>query len=165
MHCSSGILFNHESPRRGPTFVTQKIVRGLHGISRGTQEVLELGNLKAKRDWGHAKDFVQAMWLMLQQTEADDYVVATGEQHSVKQFVEVAAPYFGMHISWAGEGADEVGINQNGKVRIRVNERYLRPTEVESLLGDATKARQRLGWRPMHTFETLVEDMCRNGHQ
>ena len=163
MHCSSGILFNHESPRRGETFVTRKIVRGLSRISMGYQKVLELGNLNAKRDWGHAKDFVEAMWLMLQEPEPDDYVIATGEQYSVKQFVEAAAPYFGMHIKWEGEGINEVGIDQTGEVRIRVNERYFRPAEVETLLGNPEKAKKKLGWRPKFTFEKLVEDMCING--
>lgn len=163
MHASSGILFNHESPRRGETFVTRKIVRGLSRISMGYQKVLELGNLNAKRDWGHAKDFVEAMWLMLQEPEADDYVIATGEQHSVKEFVEAAAPYFGMHIKWEGEGINEVGIDQTGEVRIRVNERYFRPAEVETLLGNPNKAKIQLGWRPKFTFEKLVEDMCING--
>ena len=163
MHASSGILFNHESPRRGETFVTRKIVRGLSRISMGYQKVLELGNLNAKRDWGHAKDFVEAMWLMLQEPEPDDYVIATGKQHSVKEFVEAAAPYFGMHIKWEGEGINEVGIDQTGEVRIRVNERYFRPSEVETLLGDPSKAKKKLGWRPKFTFDKLVEDMCVNG--
>lgn len=163
MHCSSGILFNHESPRRGETFVTRKIVQGLARMSMGGQKVLELGNLNAKRDWGHAKDFVEAMWLMLQEPEPDDYVIATGEQYSVKQFVETAAPYFGMHIRWEGEGLNEVGIDKTGEIRVRVNERYFRPSEVETLLGDPTKAKKKLGWRPKFTFEKLVEDMCING--
>lgn len=163
LHASSGILFNHESPRRGETFVTRKIVRGLSRISMGYQKVLELGNLNAKRDWGHAKDFVEAMWLMLQEPEADDYVIATGKQHSVKEFVEAASPYFGMHIRWEGEGINEVGIDQTGEVRIRVNERYFRPSEVETLLGDPSKAKKKLGWRPKFTFHKLVEDMCING--
>jgi len=163
MHCSSGILFNHESPRRGETFVTRKIVQGLSRMSLGYQKVLELGNLNAKRDWGHAKDFVEAMWLMLQEPEPDDYVIATGEQYSVKQFVETAAPYFGMRIKWEGEGLNEVGIDQTGEVCIRVNERYFRPAEVETLLGNPDKAKKKLGWRPQFTFEKLVEDMCING--
>ena len=163
MHASSGILFNHESPRRGETFVTRKIVQGLSRISMGGQKVLELGNLNAKRDWGHAKDFVEAMWLMLQEPEPDDYVIATGEQYSVKQFVETAAPYFGMRIRWEGEGSNEVGIDQTGEVRVRVNERYFRPAEVETLLGNPEKAKKKLGWRPQFTFEKLVEDMCING--
>lgn len=163
MHCSSGILFNHESPRRGETFVTRKIVQALSRISMGYQQSVELGNLNAKRDWGHAKDFVEAMWLMLQEPEPDDYVIATGEQYSVKQFVETAAPYFGMRIRWEGEGLNEVGVDQNDMVRIRVNERYFRPAEVETLLGDPSKAKKKLGWRPQFTFEKLVEDMCING--
>lgn len=160
MHCSSGILFNHESPRRGETFVTRKITRGLSRISTGYQQVIELGNLNAKRDWGHAKDFVEAMWLMLQQEKADDYVIATGEQYSVRDFVDAAAPYFGMKIRWQGEGLNEVGIDQDGKIRIMVNERYFRPTEVETLLGDPSKAKLVLGWEPKHSFKQLVEDMC-----
>lgn len=163
MHCSSGILFNHESPRRGETFVTRKIVQALSRISMGYQQIVELGNLNAKRDWGHAKDFVEAMWLMLQEPEADDYVIATGEQYSVKQFVETAAPYFGMHIRWEGEGLNEVGVDQNNIIRVRVNERYFRPSEVPTLLGDPSKAKAKLGWRPQFTFEKLVEDMCING--
>ena len=161
MYACTGILFNHESPRRGPTFVTRKIVQGLSKISVGLQDILELGNLNAKRDWGHAKDFVEAMWLMLQQDEPDDYVIATGEQYSVRDFVEKSAPYFGMNIVWDGEGLDEVGIDKNtGKTIVRVNPKYFRPAEVETLLGDATKARQKLGWEPKISFEQLVEDMC-----
>ena len=163
MHASSGILFNHESPRRGETFVTRKITRGLSRISTGYQSVLELGNLNAKRDWGHAADFVEAMWLMLQQDKPDDYVISTGEQHSVRDFVEQAAPYFGMNITWEGEGLNEVGVDQNGFVRIRVNPRYFRPAEVETLLGNPEKAKRVLGWKPKYTFEKLVEDMCVNG--
>ena len=133
MHCSSGILFNHESPRRGETFVTRKITQGLSRISVGLQDCLYLGNLDAKRDWGHAKDFVEAMYLMLQQDEPDDYVIATGEQHSVREFVEEAAPIFGMKIEWMGEGLDEVGYDWNTKrTIIRVKDRYFRPAEVES---------------------------------
>jgi GDPmannose 4,6-dehydratase len=161
LHASSGILFNHESPRRGETFVTRKITRGLSRISTGEQDVLYLGNLNAKRDWGHAKDFVEAMWLMLQQDEPDDYVIATGEQYSVKAFVETAAPYFGMKIAWEGEGLNEVGIDKlTKKVIVKVDPKYFRPAEVESLLGDPTKAKQKLGWEPKITFEQLVEDMC-----
>jgi GDPmannose 4,6-dehydratase len=165
MHCSSGILFNHESPRRGETFVTRKIVQGLSRISTGYQSSLTLGNLNAKRDWGHAKDFVEAMWLMLQQDKPDDYVIATGEQYSVRQFVETAAPYFGMNIKWHGEGVDEVGYDERYKSTpiIRVSEKYFRPAEVETLLGDSSKARRVLGWKPKFTFEKLVEDMCING--
>ena len=161
MHCSSGILFNHESPRRGETFVTRKITRGLSQISVGLQNVLYLGNLDAKRDWGHAKDYVEAMWLMLQQDEPDDYVIATGEQYSVRDFVEAAAPIFGFNIEWMGEGLDEIGIDKTTKRTIvAVNEKNFRPAEVESLLGDATKAKEKLGWEPKTTFKQLVEDMC-----
>ena len=161
MHCSSGILFNHESPRRGETFVTRKITRGLSQISVGLQDILYLGNLDAKRDWGHAKDFVEAMWLMLQQDEPDDYVIATGEQYSVREFVDRAAPFFGLNIIWKGEGLDEEGVDKiTGRSIIKVSEKYLRPTEVESLLGDASKAKEKLGWKPTTTFDQLVEDMC-----
>jgi GDPmannose 4,6-dehydratase len=164
LHASSGILFNHESPRRGETFVTRKITRGLSRISTGEQDVLYLGNLNAKRDWGHAKDFVEAMWLMLQQDNPDDYVIATGKQYSVREFVEEASPYFGMKIAWEGEGLDEVGIDRlTKKVIIRVNPKYFRPAEVESLLGDPSKAKEKLGWEPKITFEQLVEDMCLYG--
>ena len=161
LHASSGILFNHESPRRGETFVTRKITRGLSRISTGEQDILYLGNLNSKRDWGHAKDFVEAMWLMLQQDEADDYVIATGEQYSVREFVEAAAPYFGMKIEWMGEGLDEVGYDWNTKKAvIKVNPKYFRPAEVETLLGDASKAKKKLGWEPKISFNQLVEDMC-----
>lgn len=165
LHASSGILFNHESSRRGETFVTRKITRGLSSISTGKQDVLYLGNLNAKRDWGHAKDFVEAMWLMLQQDEPDDYVIATGKQYSVREFVEEAAPYFGMQITWRGEGLDEVGYDIfTGKEVIKVNPKYFRPAEVETLLGDATKAKEKLGWEPRTSFKQLVEDMCINGN-
>ena len=161
MHCSSGILFNHESPRRGETFVTRKITRGLSRISVGLQDILYLGNLDAKRDWGHAKDFVEAMWLMLQQDEPDDYVIATGQQYSVREFVEKAAPFFGLKIVWEGEGLNEVGVDKISKrVVVAVDEKYFRPAEVESLLGDPTKAKEKLGWEPTTTFDQLVEDMC-----
>ena len=161
MHCSSGILFNHESPRRGETFVTRKITQGLSRISSGLQSSIELGNLNAKRDWGHAKDYVEAMWLMLQQDEPDDYVIATGQQYSVKEFIEEAAPIFGFNIEWMGEGLDEIGYDWGMKrTVISVNDRYFRPAEVESLLGDATKAKEKLGWEPKTTFKELVEDMC-----
>ena len=161
LHASSGILFNHESPRRGETFVTRKITRGLSRISVGEQDILYLGNLNAKRDWGHAKDFVEAMWLMLQQDEPDDYVIDTGEQYSVREFVDEAAPYFGMKIEWMGEGLDEVGYDWNTKKAvIKVNPKYFRPAEVETLLGDASKAKEKLGWEPKISFKQLVEDMC-----
>lgn len=165
MYACTGILFNHASPRRGETFVTRKITQGLSKISVGQQEVLRLGNLNAKRDWGHAKDFVEAMWLMLQQDEPDDFVIATGEQYSVREFVEKAAPYFGMKIEWKGEGLDEVGYDVfSGNKIIVVDPKYFRPAEVETLLGDSTKAKQKLGWEPKISFDELVEDMCINGH-
>ncbi len=161
LHASSGILFNHESSRRGETFVTRKITRGLSRISVGQQDVLNLGNLNAMRDWGHAKDFVEAMWLMLQQEIADDYVIATGQQYSVREFVDKTAPYFGMNIVWEGEGLGEVGIDKNTKkIVIRVSDKYFRPAEVETLLGDASKAKEKLGWQPKISFDELVEDMC-----
>ena len=160
-HASSGILFNHESPRRGETFVTRKITQGLSRISVGLQKVLYLGNLNAKRDWGHAKDYVEAMWLMLQQDEPDDYVIATGEQYSVRDFVNEAAPYFGFKLDWMGEGEDEIALDWNTKKSIiGINPRYFRPAEVDSLLGDATKAKEVLGWEPKIKFKELVEDMC-----
>lgn len=163
MFACSGILFNHESPRRGFNFVTKKIVNGLEAVGAGRQECLYLGNLNAKRDWGHAKDYVNAMWMMLQQDTPEDFVIATGEQYSVKEFVEKCAPYFAMRVKWEGEGLDEVGINAHtGKVIIRVDPKYFRPAEVETLLGDSTKARSVLGWTPEYTFDKLVEDMCIN---
>jgi GDPmannose 4,6-dehydratase len=165
LYACTGILFNHESPRRGETFVTRKITRALKAISDGRQSVLELGNLDAKRDWGHAKDYVEAMWMMLQQQTPDDYVIATGEQYSVREFVESAAPHFGMNVEWRGDGLDEVGIDTNtGKVLVTINPKYFRPAEVETLLGDATKAKQELGWEPKTSFKQLVEDMCINEH-
>tara|TARA_B100002019_G_scaffold92673_1_gene79956 strand:- start:7427 stop:8428 length:1002 start_codon:yes stop_codon:yes gene_type:complete len=164
MHCSSGILFNHESPRRGETFVTRKITRGLSKISCGLQDCLYLGNLDAKRDWGHAKDYVEAMWLMLQQDEPDDYVIATGHQYSVREFVEKAAPFFGFKIEWMGEGLNEVGYDWNTKRPIvKVSEKYFRPSEVETLLGDSTKAKEKLGWEPKISFDELIEDMVLYG--
>jgi len=164
MYACTGILFNHESPRRGETFVTRKIVRGLSRISVGEQKVLYLGNLDAKRDWGHAKDYVKAMWLMLQQEVPDDYVIATGKQYSVREFVEKVAPYFGMTIEWYGSGDDEIGIDKvTKKTIIAVNSKYYRPAEVETLLGDSTKAKEQLGWEPEISFDQLVEDMCIHG--
>ena len=161
LHASSGILFNHESSRRGETIVTRKITQGLSRISVGVQDVLYLGNLDAKRDWGHAKDYAEAMWLMLQQDEPDDYVIATGEQHSVREFVEIAAPFFGLNIEWKGEGIEEEGVDKTtGRSIIKVSDKYFRPTEVDSLLGDASKAKEKLGWEPKITFKQLVEDMC-----
>jgi GDPmannose 4,6-dehydratase len=163
MYACTGILFNHESPRRGETFVTRKITRALKAIANNEQEILYLGNLNAKRDWGHAKDFVEAMWLMLQQDTPDDYVIATGKQYSVREFVEKAAPYFGMLITWRGVGLDEIGYDAfTGKEVIRVDPKYFRPAEVETLLGDASKAKENLGWEPKTTFDDLVKDMCEN---
>ena len=161
MHCSSGILFNHESERRGETFVTRKITRGLSRISVGMEKLLRLGNIHAKRDWGHARDYVEAMWLMLQQDKPDDYVIATGEQYSVKDFIEEAAPYFGFKLEWMGEGLDETAFDWNTKKPvIIIDPEYFRPAEVESLLGDATKAKEVLGWEPKTSFKELVEEMC-----
>lgn len=165
MFACSGILFNHESPRRGPTFVTQKIVQGLKAIHQGKMTgPLLLGNLNAMRDWGHAKDYVEAMWLMLQQFAPKDYVIATGNMYSVRQFAEAVATYFNMIIRWEGEGLDEVGIDTvTGRIVIAVDKKYFRPAEVEQLLGDSSKARKELGWNPTHDFYSLVEDMCLNG--
>jgi len=161
MYACSGILFNHESPRRGFNFVTKKITNALRDIQAGKQDCLYLGNLTALRDWGHAKDFVEAMWLMLQQDAPDDFVIATGEQYSVKQFVEKCAPYFNIEIQWQGQGLDEIGIDiKTGKTVVRVDEKYFRPAEVQSLLGDASKARTKLGWTPNYTFDMLVHEMC-----
>lgn len=163
MYACTGILFNHESPRRGETFVTRKITMGLKAILEGKQKCIYLGNLNARRDWGHAKDFVEAMWLMLQQEQPDDYVVATGEQYSVKEFIDEAAPYFGMKIEWYGKGLEEIGIDIiSGKTVIKIDPKYFRPAEVDSLLGNATKARTVLGWKPRISFQNLVKDMCEN---
>jgi GDPmannose 4,6-dehydratase len=163
MHASSGILFNHESPRRGANFVTSKIVLGLNNIMNGKQDTLELGNLDALRDWGHAKDFVYAMWLMLQQDEPGDYVISTGEQHSVREFVEKAGKHFGMNIWWKNEGLNEVGFDGNtGKEIIKINPKFFRPAEVETLLGDSRKASEALGWVRKRSFDDLVADMCIN---
>ena len=165
MYACSGILFNHESPRRGETFVTRKITRGLSRISVGLQDCLYLGNLNAMRDWGHAKDYVEAMWLMLQQDEPEDFVIATGEQHSVREFCEKAAPFFGLNFEWMGEGLDEVGFHWGAKKPIiKVDPKYFRPAEVETLLGDPTKAKEKLGWEPKTSFDELIEDMCIYGH-
>jgi GDPmannose 4,6-dehydratase len=156
----SGILFNHESPIRGETFVTRKITRGLARIAEGMEKCLYLGNLDSLRDWGHARDYVRAQWLMLQQDTPDDYVIATGEQHSVREFVTAAGAELGMHIEWRGKGVDETGIDtRTNRVVVRVDPRYFRPTEVETLLGDASKARTRLGWKPEHSFQDLVREM------
>ena len=155
----NGILFNHESPIRGETFVTRKITLGLGRIKVGLQNCLWLGNLESKRDWGHAIDYVEMMWLMLQQDEPDDYVAATGQQYSVRNFVETAARKLDMTISWVGEGVDEQGIDEDGRCIIRIDPRYYRPTEVQTLLGDATKARKKLGWVPKISFDQLVTEM------
>ena len=159
MYACNGILFNHESPIRGETFVTRKITRALARIKLGVQECLYLGNLNAMRDWGHARDYVEAQWLILQQDRPDDYVIATGEQHSVREFVEAACQRLDMTVSWEGEGEAEKGYDQQGKCIVAVDARYFRPTEVDTLLGDATKARAVLGWRPRVSFEELVTDM------
>jgi GDPmannose 4,6-dehydratase len=160
IHASNGILFNHESPVRGETFVTRKISRALARIQLGLQDNLFLGNLDSKRDWGHARDFVEAMWLMLQQDEPDDYVIATGDQYSVRDFIEAAGGILGMDIAWQGEGLDEIGVDRNsGREIIAVDPRYFRPTEVESLLGDPSKAKEVLGWEARTPFAELVKEM------
>jgi len=160
MYTCNGILFNHESPVRGETFVTRKITRALARIKLGLQEVMFLGNMSAKRDWGHAKDYVKMQWLMLQQETPEDFVIATGVQHSVREFVETAAAELGMEMEWQGEGLDEVGIEKkSGKVIVRVDSRYFRPTEVETLLGDPSNAKEKLGWVPEISFEQLVKEM------
>jgi GDPmannose 4,6-dehydratase len=160
IYACNGILFNHESPVRGETFVTRKITRALARIKLGLQEKVFLGNMNAKRDWGHAKDYVEMQWLMLQQDEPEDFAIATGKQFSVREFVEIAAAHVDMDIEWQGEGLDEKGIDRNtGKVIVEVDPRYFRPTEVETLLGDASKAREKLGWTPKITFEEMVQEM------
>ena len=159
MYACNGILFNHESPIRGETFVTRKITRALARIKLNLQDCLYLGNMDALRDWGHARDYVEMQWLMLQQDKAEDFVIATGVQYSVRQFVELAAKELNIDVTWQGEGLDEVGIDQNGKVIVRVDPRYFRPTEVETLLGDPTKAKEKLGWVPKTTFHELVKEM------
>ena len=162
MHASNGILFNHESPIRGETFVTRKITRAAARISLGMQKRIYLGNLDAKRDWGHARDFVEAMWLILQQEEPDDYVIATGQTRSVREFAEKAFSLAGIPVTWKGEGVEEKGIDErNGNVVIEVDSRYFRPTEVELLLGDPTKAKEKLGWTPGTTFDELVNEMVK----
>jgi GDPmannose 4,6-dehydratase len=160
MHASAGILFNHESPIRGETFVTRKITRAVASIECGLQQKLFLGNLDALRDWGHARDFVEGMWLILQQDAPDDYVLATGESHSVREFVEKAFSHIGRAVVWRGQGVEEKGIDKStGEVLVEVDPRYFRPTEVDSLLGDPSKARAKLGWRHKTSFDTLVADM------
>lgn len=157
LHASNGILFNHESPRRGKTFVTRKVTRGVARIKHGLQDCIFLGNLAARRDWGYAPDYVEAMWLMLQQPEPDDYVVATGESHTVRELCDLAFAQAGMPLRWQGEGQDEIGVDKtSGAVRVRVDPNYFRPTEVDVLIGDASKARAKLGWQPRTTFSELI---------
>jgi GDPmannose 4,6-dehydratase len=160
MYACNGILFNHESPLRGETFVTRKITRALARVHLGLQARLYLGNLDAKRDWGHARDYVQMQWLMLQQEQPEDFVIATGQQHSVREFVEIAAKHLGLNIVWRGEGVHEKGYDDaSGKCIVEIDPRYFRPSEVETLLGDASKARVKLGWEPKMSFEELVSEM------
>jgi GDPmannose 4,6-dehydratase len=159
LYACNGIMFNHESPLRGETFVTRKITRALARIKLGVQDELLLGNLDAKRDWGHARDYVEMQWMMLQQETPGDFVIATGVQRSVRDFVDAAAKVLDMSLSWEGEGIEEKAIAPGGAVIVRVDPRYFRPTEVETLLGDASKARDRLGWKPKTSFEELVEEM------
>lgn len=162
MYACNGILFNHESPLRGETFVTRKITRALARIKFGLQECLYLGNLAAKRDWGHAKDYVEMQWLMLQQQSPDDYVIATGKQYSVRDFVTIVAKKLDIPITWSGEGIDEKGIHaKTGKTIIQIDREYFRPTEVDTLLGDASKAYAKLGWQPKTTFENMIDEMVR----
>ena len=159
----NGILFNHESPLRGETFITRKVTRALARIKLGMEPVLYLGNLDAKRDWGHAKDYVEAQWLMLQQNTPDDYVIATGIQHSVRELIEIAGEEIGMKIRWKGKGIDEVGYNdESKKTIIKIDPRYLRPTEVETLLGDSSKAKKELGWEAKINFKDMIKEMIRS---
>jgi GDPmannose 4,6-dehydratase len=163
IYACNGILFNHESPLRGETFVTRKITRALSRISLGLQDCLYVGNLNALRDWGHAKDYVEAQWLMLQQQRPEDFVIATGVQHSVREFIDLSARELGIAIQWEGEGVNEKGINvADGKSIVAVDPRYFRPTEVDTLLGDSTKAREKLGWAPKISFEELVKEMVQS---
>jgi GDPmannose 4,6-dehydratase len=162
LYACNGILFNHESPLRGETFVSRKITRALTRIRTGLQDTLHLGNLDSRRDWGHARDYVRAQWLMLQQEEPEDFVIATGKQFSVRDFVVAAGSLLDMRIEWRGEGVDEIGVDTvSGRTLVRVDPRYFRPTEVETLLGDATKARQKLGWSPEVGFAELVSEMVK----
>jgi len=161
MYACNGILFNHESPMRGETFVSRKITRGLARVRVGLDTCLYLGNLDARRDWGHARDYVRAQWLMLQQEVAEDFVIASGEQHSVREFVEMAGRELGFRITWSGSGPEEKGVDsKSGRTVVRLDPRYLRPAEVDTLLGDASKARERLGWQPSVTFAQLVAEMA-----
>ena len=159
MYACNGIMFNHESPLRGETFVTRKITRGLARIKLGLQKQLFMGNLHAKRDWGHARDYVEMQWLMLQQEKPEDFVIATGMQYSVRDFIDRCAARLGLELTWQGEGVEEKGIDKDGNVVVAVDPRYFRPTEVESLLGDASKARKQLGWTPRTSFDELVAEM------
>jgi GDPmannose 4,6-dehydratase len=175
MYACNGILFNHESPRRGETFVTRKITRGLSNVALGLDACLYMGNMDAKRDWGHAKDYVEMQWLMLQQEQADDFVIATGVQYTVRQFIEFSARELGIEIAWSGTGVDEVGtvaaIRHDAKVKanefaikagdviVRIDPRYFRPAEVETLLGDPSKAKAKLGWQPTTTLHEMIEEM------
>jgi GDPmannose 4,6-dehydratase len=161
IYACNGILFNHESPIRGETFVTRKITRALARIKLNLQDCLYLGNMDSLRDWGHAKDYVEMQWLMLQQEQPEDFVIATGVQYSVRDFVDAAAKELGVNIIWQGKGVDETGTDQNGNVIVKVDPRYFRPTEVETLLGDPTKAKEKLGWVPKTTFAELVAEMVR----
>jgi GDPmannose 4,6-dehydratase len=162
IYACNGILFNHESPLRGETFVTRKITRGMARISVGLQDCIYLGNLDAKRDWGHARDYVEMQWLMLQQYDPDDFVIATGVQYSVREFIEATANELGMSITWKNKGVDEVGLDQNGREIVKIDPRYFRPTEVETLLGNPEKAARKLGWTPRITFQQLVAEMTAN---
>jgi len=161
LYACNGILFNHESPIRGETFVTRKITRGLARIKVGLQDCLYLGNLEARRDWGHARDFIEAQWMILQQPQPEDYVIATGEQRSVREFVEAAASELGMKVRWKGKGADEKGYDAEGRCIVAIDSRYFRPAEVDTLQGDASKARTKLGWRPRVSFKELVAEMAK----
>jgi GDPmannose 4,6-dehydratase len=161
LYACNGILFNHESPLRGETFVTRKITRGMARIKLGHDDCLYLGNLDAMRDWGHARDYVEMMWLMLQQEEPEDYVIATGVQYSVRDFVNAVADELGMTLTWEGAGTQEKAVDEYGKTVVAVSERYFRPAEVETLLGDASKARDKLGWQPKTSFDDLVREMAR----
>ena len=165
MYACNGILFNHESPIRGETFVTRKITRALARIKLGLQDCLFLGNMDSKRDWGHARDYIEMQWLMLQQAQPEDFVIATGVQYSVRDFVNAAAAEIGMSVTWRGTGVDEKAYDAQGKCIVQVDPRYFRPTEVETLLGDATKAREKLGWTPKTTFAELVAEMVREDLQ
>jgi GDPmannose 4,6-dehydratase len=163
MYACSGILFNHESPRRTYNFVTRKITMALGNIIKGNQDKLILGNINSLRDWGHAKDYVKGMWLILQQDEPEDFVLSTNEYHSVREFVEKAFNLKGFNIKWKGEGVNEIGYDENtGRELIFVSEKYFRPAEVEELLGDSSKARIKLGWNPEYSFEKLLEEMVEN---